>query len=461
MKSKTQKWSDKRDDRTDRIDGVKSTYKDSNLRIILPDVNAHRYNEQVMLLTTANICARWANNIDFQIPEGCPAVLKRFAKRSLKDIVHEIVLLANPDCHLTFNTERRSDQISLSIGNAVVDSDIWIASDGWVAAYGCKRECEISQNPRQSVVGSAFAACLGASELFRIANGEDSTEMRRCFSLYNYRSSENIDDLLNPDFGAGKFDAGLVHQIGCGAIGSSFGFFLSLTEDMSADLHLIDDDHIEPPNTSSSLIFTKAQTDNVTYKVDAVDAYLKGTLINSVPHVEEYAQFINNGKYNRFVPDLILCFANDKGIWSTIQNKFPPLTFHATTNKSWGTNFGRHIPEKEWCIMCRFHGEIQAKFTSVVCSAGNISPEPEKEILGILPFLAPASALIALTEIYKLNTDPNYSDGPSFVEFSMRKATGGFVGSLRGAKQCYVCRDQSLDLYPKYIQDTKYWRLTA
>jgi hypothetical protein len=447
-------------DRIDRINGVNPNYKAAKVRIEINSNISKTFNGQIMSIVTVNILARWCKNISISVPTETISIIRKYNRKTLLASMEEIIRDIQPKCNLSINEPAEEDQLILTIG---IPGDshpgLWINANGWLAGYGAGIVNKISLEPQDNILGSSFAACLGNSELFRRALGESKENFTRWFSLYSYNSDEKPENLPNPAFKDAEYDFGVIHQIGCGAIGSSFDFFLSLTTDIIARLHLIDDDYIEHENLSSSLIFSFKDAKDKTKKVEACKRELIESNTSPEDFPIDYAEYIDKGHYRENAPDMILCFANDKNIWSTIQHNCPPLTFHATTSKSWGTNFGRHIPHKEWCIMCRFHTEVKNTLVPV-CAEGNISSDPAKETLGMLPFLAPASAIITLAELYKLYITPQYINEPSFVQFSMRRVSGNFVATSRPGKDCYVCQDQSIDIYPDYVKNSKYWNLS-
>jgi len=458
-------WLKERDDRTDRIEGVNDNYKRVAIRIFISEDCHFSYNTQVMAIVAINILARWCNKISIAAKAEYKCLLNKYSNSSIQEIVKELVITANPCCELSFTDEFNvvyDNHLNLIIGNFPVanfDNYVWINSNGWISGYGFNTYSAITRPEKKNVLGASFAACLGVSEIFRQAIGVKSEKFSKWFSLYDFSSDSNANNLTNPALNNEITDLGTIHQIGCGAIGSSFDFILGLIDNIKAELHLIDFDTVENSNCSSSLIFTKEHVSDKIFKTFACAEIFNNTEINPHEHVEDYMTFIEEGSYNIYIPDIILCFANDKNIWSTIQYKLPPLTYHATTNKSWGTNFGRHIPLKEWCIMCRFNEEIKHEFIPV-CSEGIITQKNQEETLGILPFLASTSAIIVLAELMKLNDKESYPLNNNFIEFSMKTSTGQFQQFQRKPNPCYVCNEQSIDLYPQYIKKTKYWYLT-
>jgi hypothetical protein len=124
-------------------------------------------------------------------------------------------------------------------------------------------------------------------------------------------------------------------------------------------------------------------------------------------------------------------------------------------------NFGRHIPLKEWCILCRFGDEIEREFTPE-CSTGHLEIMGDKKntTLGVLPFLSTAGAILILSELAKLGRS-EYPVNKNFIQFSMRTSEGSFVQMQRYEKERCICREQPTNLYPSQIRNTKYWKLLS
>jgi len=286
-----------------------------------------------------------------------------------------------------------------------------------------------------------------------------ATDSHSCwYSLFDFQKADNPTRLTNPKYDS-RQKLGRIHQVGCGAVGSSLDFLLPLT-DWQSELFLIDFDKVEFTNCNRSLCLNPWDAIRQKYKVDACSETLKTSRIRSVPFIGSYSEFISKGHFLDSVPDIILCLANEQNIWSCIQNNYPPLVLHATTTPNWGLNFGRHIPLKEWCIMCRFGNEIEHEFSpecsAVYLEAGNKNESP----LGVLPFLSTAAATLILSELAKIGRE-GYPINKNFIEFSTKTSEGSFQQIQRNRKQDCICTEQTPDLYPIEIRNTRYWKLAT
>lgn len=454
-------WYAARDDRTKRLDDS-SDFEDFSLGVIVgPDLSSD-FATQAMALVSSNILARWCRNITVQMQEAT-SVLPGRTGVDFKAVVEKVMEEADPYGEFTFSEVSENDLDGiLFIGKPerkFKKPHVWIDGSGWVAGVGHGVSSNHDSLDRDSnPIGPAFAACLGVSEIFKIANGSQNPDPYSAwYSMYDFgKTSDDPRKLLNPEYVTG-FDFGRVYQVGCGAVGSSLDFLLSLTE-WNAELHLIDFDKVDSTNCNRSLSFSVFDAISQERKIDSCAGILKNTKINPITFDGDYGDFISRGRYMESPPDLILSLANERNVWSDIQENYPPLVFHATTTSNWGLNFGRHTPKKEWCIWCRFSKEGTHRFVPP-CSVSEISKdEKEEPVLGALPFLSPASAILLMAEMAKIPME-GYPVNGNFVEFSMKPRGGGmFSKGLRKPSAGCICNEQPLDIYPEQIKKSKFWR---
>src|ERR1017187_4004826 len=95
----------------------------------------------------------------------------------------------------------------------------------------------------------------------------------------------------HPAINIPKNDLGRIHLIGCGAIGSSFAFLYPFCG-QTGKLLLVDPDHIEAHNTSSSLLFTFQDSAENLQKVQVCKKYLTQFGIPAIPFNKEYSEFL-------------------------------------------------------------------------------------------------------------------------------------------------------------------------
>jgi len=459
-------WYKLRDDRTRRLEEV-TGFEDKSVGVIVNPEVSSSYPIQAMTLITLNMLARWCRKIAIQIPSDTISCLPNYHKKDFCEILKNNLSEADPYGQFAFkDVEKEAYNQTLFIGkaeeNRYDDKAVWIDGCGWIAGVAYNAPQDILNECKQSnPIGPAFASCLGVAELFRRAIGllPSSTEPS-WYSLYDLKKADSPLSIQNPPF-ISNFNFGRIHQVGCGAVASCLDFLLPLTN-WTSEIFLIDDDRVEVSNCNRSLSFSAWDAVSKRAKVDVcADALQSTTTMKAISFNGTYGNFIGQGKFLDFPPDLILCLANDHNVWGDIQNNYPPLVFHATTTKSWGINFGRHIPKKEWCVICRFRDEMNLSLTPI-CGESEVSikkTEGESTIEGVLPFLSPAAAILTMAEMAKIPL-AGYPMNDDFIEFSLRNIDGNFVQSQRKHLEECLCKDQPISLYPKEITSGKFWHLT-
>jgi hypothetical protein len=310
-------------------------------------------------------------------------------------------------------------------------------------------------------IGAAYAACLANAETFRWSLGMKTDPYLKWYSLAAMETSEL--PLLNSSRFKHNLSLGRMHIIGCGAIGSSFVWLLSLTN-WSGEITLADmDKEVQLHNTSSSLLFTDADVTNKKTKVSICHEHLQGGNFNVREFCEEYGLYQYDHENPLQSADVLMCFANDKNIWETVQNLCPPVTFHATTSSSWGVNIGRHIPFKDECIYCTFK-ELSKSNHVPTCSIAEIPHTPvvnteEEKPSAILPFLSPAAAILVMAQLYKLYDGKVERENSLQMNFST--AEGDFLTDFFKSGNCPVCKDQLKEVYAALNQHTLFWPLSC
>jgi hypothetical protein len=362
----------------------------------------------------------------------------------------------DPNGRFTFNGSSGAIDagVTVFIGPPAKNDHLpYIAIDGYGWVSSCSfngfGECDKSTSSNNPI-GPSFAACLANAELFRWANQMECAGYTKWYSLYDMTVEDRV--IVN-NAELPELDLGRVHIVGCGAIGSSFTYLLNLTN-FTGVLTFVDaDEAVELHNTSSSLLFNLnnlagAKTKSV---ICAEHLSAKRFVIHQ-PFNGDYSNFGYAHDQQTKSADLILCFANDHNIWSTIQHLYPPVVFHATTSRSWGLNIGRHIPLKDNCIMCTFQGLVAQVYVPK-CAEVEIPGAPvitdkaqqEEPHASILPFLSPSAAIITFAEVVKLLMGKISNENTT--QFNMSTKEGNFIEDQHRAKDCYICKDQSRGIY--------------
>lgn len=455
-----EQWYNLRDDRTNRIENVQDFSNYSVGVVVNPRVN-NSISLQYMVLLSCNMLARWCRRITIDMVD-CNTILPNQKNESFNTMIKEQLAQIDPFGDFNFHEVNESDvdQV-LIIGEnekKFSKSPIWLNGSGWISGVGVGNNIRTIEDGTINPIGPAFASCLGVAATFKHAvNNESTAQYQKWYSLYDLNSSVNPHELNNPPLST-QLNFGTIFQIGCGAVGSSLDYLLSLTN-WKAKLYLIDFDKIEYSNCSSSLTFVPQFVQENKMKVDVCQEILESNEKEVEPIPKSYNDFTGTSEYAQSNPDIILCLANEQNVWSTIQDSYPPLVLHATTTKNWALNFGRHIPTKEWCILCRFSDQLKDNFHPK-CAEGIISTEDSgKEILGTLPFLSPAGSVLVLAELGKVHLNA-FPINKNFVEFSMKPLFGNIV-TQRGQKKGCICNDQSFNLYKQFRGNSKFWSVTA
>jgi len=460
MQDNSNEWYRERDKRTDGCKQVTGEYKTATVCVyVTQDLNEHR----VQLLTYFSIImlAKWCRSINLVVNDaGC---LLENSKENFSSFIITKAKTIDPYCAFTINSEEQiNSSLDLYIGEkleAKTGNYITINGAGWQSACGFNKAATLSITRNgPDVLGACFAACLGNAAMFRFLNGIKESPFCKWYCLFNAEVYDRPGEMQhNIPFSAPLL--GRLHLIGCGAIGSSFiSLFPYL--DPASMLLLVDPDEIKLHNTSSSLLFTYEDAKEKRKKVDVCNEYLAGFGIASEMYKNDYANY--NYQYSHaglHTPDIVLCFANENNIWSTIQNQYPPVSFHATTSKSWGIHVGRHIPLRENCLVCTFKNFIDTNFTPVCGEVKMVAKDRENESeegghTAILPFLAPAAACICLAEVLKFSNGTYQSNNN--ITFNMSMAEAVFLQDHESFGNCFTCTQQAA-IYPQLGPFSKFW----
>ncbi len=449
-----EEWYKQRDDRTFRVEGVKA-FDDFSIGIVVDPSESGQYSVQVTALVCVNTLSRWCKSICIR-----PVQQKSFVPSSVGLDFDKVLLdtMVSSDPYGNFQLEQFSTNdvdLIVYVGGTTTphQRSIVVKGSGWLAGISSSKSLQAVPDDNTNTVGPGFAACLASAYAFNAAISKAYPDVdTRWYSLLDFtvsNSASQNNPLVDTNYHFGK-----ILQVGCGAVGSSLDYLISLMK-FNADLSIADFDSVEPPNCSSSLSFTAwdSVTTPLTKKVEVCDRVLRSSGMIAKVFPDPFTGDI----YSTVNPDLILCLANEQAAWPAIQYNYPPLVYHSTTTPNWGINFGRHIPIKEWCIVCRF-GIKDYKFKPV-CSTAVVEVE-EKKILGVLPFLSPGAAIVTLAEILKLSL-PGYPLNQNFFQFSFKNLSGAeFIGQQKERRpDCEVCSTQSFDFYPKLLKGTKYFSL--
>lgn len=450
-----------RDKRTDSLSQNNGHHK------LIVDVivtnNIKEYETQIAAIVLINILSRWCRNINVTC-EDEEILLPNQANNTIVQYIEKMLLKNNPHGKFLINrTGEINPNITVFIGKPSIDCKTpYVAIDlgGWECScsYNSWGACNKSENSK-NLLGASFAACLANAELFRFSQGIKSETYTKWYSLLTMDVS---DTLISNNESFNDLDLGKLHVVGCGAIGSSFTYLLGLTN-LQGNITFVDlDEKVEVHNTSSSLLFNIDDTSGKNCKVNICTSYLTESKFDVTPFNGDYKEFKYDILDANKSADVILCFANDKNIWHTIQNLYPPTVFHATTSRSGGINIGRHIPLKDNCIVCTFYQITNDTYVPKCAEAEIkvINQETKKEEVhpSILPFASPAAAILSLAELIKfklVNKDDRVPE--NVLEFNITTNRGVFLYDIKHKdSSCPICNDQLESLYNQ-LYPNKSW----
>jgi hypothetical protein len=458
-------WYEQRNDRTNRIDEVLLDSSAKRIGIVIE--NPESYTNQVMALICLNIMSRWCRRISIEVTSDVACCIYNKTEYRLQELLKTTVEEVDPFGDFKFEkiTPEICD-IVLLIGNHrtfTEENKYWIASNNWVYGFGydAKKSSLEESGLKDNPLGAAFAAISINSLIFSDYIGLSKNQTSENWgSLVDYKHSDSPNALSNSKM-VTPLDIGDIWQVGAGAVGSSFDYVLSLIP-LKGSLKIIDFDKVSIPNTSSSLVFSAADAFASVEKNKTCKKAFKETEIFNVDIYDgDYSSFIRQDHLEKNYPDCILCFANERNIWSTIQFNEPPIVLHATTSSNWGINFGRHIPFIDWCIVCRFKN-VEHNHTPTCSKVTNVTPKAKEEKLGILPFLSAAAGCIVLGELIKMSQyqKEELLGNENFLQLSLKDIPNSKFLKLQmpTSPECPICSMQYASTYHPSFQKSKFFK---
>lgn len=401
---------------------------------------------RIKILTelTVNMLARWCNNI---VLDGCQKV-------DLNDLKVKIIDI-DPYSNVELSSVSEIDtnlNILIATGKNVESNKPFVYADamGWDAFCGLNEVGNLSKcNWDNDIIGISFAACLANAEAFRVFNFGTNKPYSRWYSLMS-RKCESTQPPKVEGLKSKIENLGNIQIIGCGSIGSSFVHLFPYSG-YKANFTLIDPDSVEDQNTSSSLLFNSFHSKDNILKTEVCEKYLMSNGIACKSTNEYYNQRVEN-------LDILLCFANEQNIWAKIQHNYPPISFHATTSNDWGVNIARHIPLKDECLACSFKNILKTEFVPNCSEVVMPTNEKDEEMhTAILPFLAPAAAVITLAEMLKAVNGIVSKEGTTI--FNMSTIEAEFIEDMTAFGKCSICTNQET-IYSIVGNQSKYWTLS-
>lgn len=461
-----EEWYSLRNDRTNRVDEVLLNDYSKRVGVILHETSI-KINQSASLLFL-NTLSRWCRRISIQT---CNLSLTSTGS-NFEDALASTINDADKYVDLKFEKiDRENCDYIVEIGaDKISDSDVfWLDFNGWISGFGCGKKSYNLKNNRDSnnIIGASFAAASLNAEIFALYLGINNKEIYETYySLFNFEKKESPINLKNPTINT-SLNFGNIWQVGCGAVGSNFDYLLSLM-DVNAKISLIDYDVIDIFNTSSSLVFNSNDVLN-NEGVKKVDRCYE--LLSDHPSIViektdgDFSEFIDQRNLKdaqeKKYPDVVLCFANERNVWSSIQYNEPPYVLASTTSRNWTVNFFRHIPFTERCIVCTF-GAKPHQFKPVCSQGVEVTSDGAVEKLGSLPFLSLTAATLVLAELIKLSLlkDKKYPANANFLQIWFKKIKDAQFQSLQINKTngCSICEFQNESEYHENFKKSLHFK---
>jgi hypothetical protein len=445
-----------RDDRTNRA-GVGRMYTSRSVSVTADPDLLRTEAGQTLFLGSCNLLSRWCRRVSIHV-EDCPGALgPGMLAASLIDTAVSQMRDADPfGVFAQSGDDPNSSDLRLHVGVQCDDNRIpttLISASGWNALVGRPGSVPPAHfGNGTGRIGALFAAGLGAAQVFRDALSiKQATPRAILFDALRMRFvREPKHDFPGPN----SADLGELLMIGAGAVAGAAAFCLKM-QDSKASVTIVDGDIAKVENFNRSPILGRRQYG--LSKAETVAGFFEGSKIRSaaVSSWFDEMELTEPDVLARY--DVWLPLANERNVRWLVQNLVPPLMIQASTNGSWGFNFGRHIPGFGDCLADRFAG--QAGDEAMRCSEGSVIDLAVGHVDAALPFLSFLAGASIASELERLNM-PRYPYCSNFVAFDLSGEEPGSQSFDRRARQQCVCRSQQ-SLFQRYRSTTKYAHLSA
>lgn len=349
---------------------------------------------QQALITAVNLIARMTSNISLDIPK----VENQFAKiapgSTIDDAMADFALAINPAIQIDRNAEEQAYQFHL--GQGVHDMNV--VGGSWVGHFGYA----VPRPERTTSIigfGACAAVCGAVAHMFSSNFGSSP----KCTAVDLFARQIGPETTNRKKHEKDPVTLGNIWLLGCGSIGSSALYFLSLGPAKSI-IRLIDGDVLKNHNLDRGACFMARDLGE--YKVRACENFLR-----NCSHVQVLTdpKFLHESSlWESRSPqevDVVISAANEYDIRTRIENAFPPIQVYATTGSYWQATVWCHIPLVTACSLCAFPpGTVQS---SLRCSEGDrnfaeLAAPDSTENDASLPFLSFLGGLLTAAELYRL-----------------------------------------------------------
>lgn len=351
--------------------------------VIVGEDAAESRSGQVAALALINMLARVHREIHLSVPSR-PLLARPLVRGTdLEDTAVRTIAAIDPFCRI-----RVSRQLSGEMPVAGLGTNVPRGLTVYLGALGSRaltsREPIAFAESSGTVLGAGLAACLGASDLFRLSHGLGVNP--RAVSVWDL--SVGNEATTGPP-GLAAIDAGNLVIVGAGAVASGFAYWTAEIQRNGA-WTVLDGDVLKLHNTNRGLSFLAADSDWMG-GAGAPKAQLVGNLLKCDHRVAWYDQWIDDSHGRA---DLVLPLANERNVRHAVGSLGQPVVFHATTSTTWQAQLHRHIADRDDCIVCRMR---EVKTPSFGCSSGFVpatSAHQKTSSDAALPFLSGAAGLM-------------------------------------------------------------------
>ena len=441
--------------------GVDPAYQRSCCLVVTSQENVESFAGQVMVLATTNLLSRWCRNVDIIVSDApLHPRLRILGYTWLLERVLDEMHGANPFGSFSCVTNPRSAYdaaVKIGGGSCPCKVDCTIDSEGWdlFVASG-----DYSFNtPHRSLnpCGPVGAASVGVAQLFkRVTHQQQDLWISSLqFSFFNFSSTISIEAGAPHTDPAGTVDLARSLMVGVGMIGSSALYVLHMLP-LTGYLELVDHDlvRIENLNRTPMLRYDMQGLP----KAEVGMQYLQSSGLQVGAYAGTFDNYLNERGRSPNKTDLLFPLADEYDVRRTIENNYPPMMIYGTTTSDWGANFGRHIPFKEDCLLCRYPPQlIQPKMP---CGEGTITIQNQKTTVSVaLPFVPLFSATMMVAEILKLQLD-QYPCNENFVFADLKGTLKVIDHRKRSPKPQCTCNRRHRNVFKELNGETRFAHLS-
>jgi ThiF family protein len=445
-----------RDDRTNRVD-VAPTYATRSVSITADKGILSTEAGQVLFLSSCNLLSRWCRRV-FICIDDVPCILgDGISGPSLVSTAIGQMTDADP-----FGAFRQSGDdpdladlrlhVGVECGHSRIRTTL-VSSVGWYAIVGRPGTILSRGNNPKGRIGALFAAGFGAAQVFRDAVSPVSKPLERKVILFDALRMKFSLEIEHDNPYSAPADLGQLLMIGAGAVGGAAVYCLTM-QNSTASLTVVDGDIAKVENFNRSPILGRSQYGLP--KAEVVANFLRGSRIAStaIPSWFDELELARLDSLERY--DVWLPLANERNVRWLIQNQVPPLMVQASTSRSWGFNFGRHIPGLGDCLADRFSGLDGSE--SMRCAEGPVPDQAAGSVDAALPFLSFLGGASIAADLERLNMR-DYPHCPNFGAYDLRdEIPGSQLFDRRARMQC-ICRTQEV-VFRRYRASGKYAHLS-